>query len=168
MSTEERAAWASAVATLVVPAFYFTRVLGDARNYPVAEIDYQGLLIWNVGITIGATIALTILLTIAHAIGIHVSAEVAAAKAGRPADPDEVEREMKSLDRTDARDKAISRRGEVVSGIVLGIGAVLPLVLAMTEREQFWIAQSLYAAFILAALTGAIAKIVVYRTGLSS
>jgi len=165
MSTEERAVWASAISTLIVPAFYFTRVLREARDTPVAEIDYQGSLIWTVGITIGVTIALTILLTIANAIGVHVSAEVAAAKSGRPADSDEIERAMKSLDRRDTRDKDISRRGEVVTGIVLGIGAVAPLVLAMTEREQFWIAQSLYAAFVFAALAGAITKIIVYRRG---
>lgn len=165
MSTEERATWASALATLVIPGFYFARVLGEARDNPVADIDYQGLLIWNIGILVVTTIVLVILLTIGHAIWIHASAEVAAAKTGQPVDPEQVDRAMKSIDRSDARDKAISRRGDAVTAVVLMTGCLAPLMLAMAEREQFWIAQSLYGALILAGLAGSTAKIIAYRRG---
>jgi hypothetical protein len=166
MSTDERSVWATIVATLVVPGWYFTRVLSDARNNPVSGIDYQGLLLWSIGITVGVIIVVTILLTIGHAIGANVSANVSAARSGKPVDAAEIEHEMKNLDRSDARDKEIKRLGEYVTGMVLGVCAVAPLVLAMLEKEQFWIAQSLYGAFVVAALVGSVVKLVAYRRGL--
>ena len=36
----------------------------------------------------------------------------------------------------------------------------------MADVEQFWIANSLYLAFVLAAITSAVVKIVAYRRGL--
>ena len=43
--------------------------------------------------------------------------------------------------------------------------AIVPLDLAMAEIEQFWIANALYLAFVLAALASSIVKIVAYRRG---
>jgi hypothetical protein len=166
MTIEERSAWASAIALFAVPGWYFIVTLNEARDSLVADIDYQGRLLWNIGITIITVIALTILLAIGNAVGTHVSAEIRAEKLGEPVDHDELNRELTDIGRSDERDKRIGRRGESIGGIVLGIGAVAPFALAMLEREQFWIAQSLYAAFVVSGITGAIVKIVAYRKGI--
>ena len=63
------------------------------------------------------------------------------------------------------RDKDINRFGEYVGGIVLGVGMVVPLVLAMAEFDYFWIANAMYAAFVLSSLVSATVKLVAYRRG---
>ena len=42
----------------------------------------------------------------------------------------------------------------------------MPLLLTMAEVDYFWIANSLYLAFIIAAVVGAVVKLVAYRRGL--
>ena len=68
--------------------------------------------------------------------------------------------------KSDQRDKDVNRFGEYVAGIVLGVAAVVPFLLAIAEVEYFWIANTLYLAFILSAVAGSVAKIVAYRRGL--
>jgi predicted membrane protein len=65
----------------------------------------------------------------------------------------------------DQRDKDINRYGEYVGGLVLGVAAVVPLILALAEVDHFWIANTIYLAFILSATAGSIVKIVAYRRG---
>jgi hypothetical protein len=43
---------------------------------------------------------------------------------------------------------------------------VVPFALTLAEFEYFWIANAMYLAFVLAALIGAVAKLVAYRRGL--
>lgn len=47
----------------------------------------------------------------------------------------------------------------------MGVAAIVPLGLAMAKAEQFWIANALYMAFVLAAFVSAVVKIVAYRRG---
>ncbi|GAA2379454.1 hypothetical protein [Dactylosporangium salmoneum] len=67
--------------------------------------------------------------------------------------------------RSDERDKAIGRLGEYAGFYVMSIAALVPLVLAIREAPYFWIANSLYLAFSLAALVSSAVKIVAYRRG---
>jgi hypothetical protein len=170
MSMQERSAWISILVTLCVPSWYFLHVLGEAGDGPVAEIDYQGLLIWNVGIMIVAMIVAMILSTIGTAIGTAIGTEVAAAARGEKAEPGAseaaVEKAVKRLDRKDERDSHIERLGNSVFGIALSSLVIGPLALAMLEREHFWIANSLYAALVIAGLIAAVVKVVAYRKGL--
>lgn len=169
MSMQERSAWVSAIITLCIPGWYFVHILNESGNTSVAEIDYQGLLIWNVGIMIAATIVVMILSTIGTAIGTAIGSEVAAHVRGEKPDPGAAEAAaeaaVKRLDRKDERDTHIERLGGNVFGIVLAALAIGPLALAMAEKEQFWIANSLYAALVLAGLTSAVVRIVAYRRG---
>ena len=41
-----------------------------------------------------------------------------------------------------------------------------PLILAAAEADHFWIANTIYLAFVLSTVTGSVAKIVAYRRGL--
>jgi len=169
MSMQERSAWIAAILVLTLPGWYFIHILDEAGTTAVAEIDYQGLLIWNVGIMIGATIVLMILSTIGTAIGTAIGTEVTAAARGEKAEPGAAEAAaeaaVKRLDRKDERDVHIERLGNSVFGLVLSALVIGPLALAMAEREQFWIANSLYGALVIAGLTSAIVKVVAYRKG---
>jgi hypothetical protein len=67
---------------------------------------------------------------------------------------------------TDVRDRDIDRFGEYVGGLVLGIGMVVPFILALTEADYFWIANAMYLVFAMAAVVSAAAKLMAYRRGL--
>ena len=69
-------------------------------------------------------------------------------------------------DKADVRDREINRFGEYVGGIVLGVAMIGPFALTLTGSEHFWIANAMYAAFVLAGLVSAVVKIVAYRRGL--
>jgi hypothetical protein len=45
------------------------------------------------------------------------------------------------------------------------IGAVAGLLLALTEGAYFWIANAIYLGFVLSAVFGSFAKIMLYRKG---
>ena len=138
MSFEEKNAWTYGVIAIVIPAVYFTIVLGRAATTPVAEIDYQ----WTLVGAIGASIVASIILAIVTAIIFRTHDEP-----------------------RDQRDNAIGRRGDMVGFYVMSIAALGPLALALLSVEQFWIANALYACFVLAAFVSSIVKIVAYRRG---
>lgn len=138
MSFEEKSTWIYLVVVLVVPAIYFANILGQVQDTPVTEIAYVRPMITAIVIAILASIVAHIVVAIAS---------------------------PKDSDKRDERDKSINRRGEYVGGIVLAVGAVGVLALTMAEFEHFWIANALYAAFILQGLTSTTVKIVAYRRG---
>lgn len=138
MSFEEKSAWIYLVVVLVVPGIYFANILGQAQDTPVTEIAYVRPMITAVIIAIIASIVAHIVVAIAS---------------------------PKDADKRDERDKNINRFGEYVGGIVLAVGGVGVLALTMAELEHFWIANALYAAFILQGLTSTTVKIVAYRRG---
>jgi hypothetical protein len=138
MSTEEKNSWIYVFVGVLVPLVYFAIVLSKVPGVDVATIDYVWPMLTAIGVGIGANIVLSIM-----------AAMISPAEAGQ----------------TDVRDKEINRRGEFVAFYVMSVVAVVPLGLAMAEAEQFWIANALYLAFVLAALASAIVKIVAYRRG---
>ena len=138
MSFEEKGTWVVAVAMTVVGIAYFVIVLGQVPTTAVTEIDYIVPMIVAIVVGIG--------LSIVGMIGIAMAS---------PEDGD----------KTDERDKQIGRRGDSIGYSVLGVLALVPLGLAMAEIEQFWIANSLYAAFLVTALIVSAIKLVAYRRG---
>lgn len=142
MSSEERNTWVSVVVSLGAYVTYLAIILRRAAETPLAEVSYASTLLWTIGIAIVARIVLTIITTIVAAI---VS--------------------PKDVDRTDERDKAIGRFGEFVGFYVLSAGVLGALALAMTEVTHFWIANTIYLAFVVSTLTSSVVKIVVYRRG---
>jgi hypothetical protein len=124
---------------LIVSGVYFAIVLGQVGETPVSEIQYVRPMIIAIIATILATIAGYILAAISA--------------------PSEA-------DRKDERDKSIHRYGGSVGFNVLGFMNLLPLGLAIAEFEQFWIANAIFLAGVVAAVGSSIAMIVAYRRGL--
>lgn len=138
MSYDEKSAWTYLLTSLLVWVGYVVALFTRADGGPLAEVRYVPALLWAIGISV-----------IVNVIG-RVLFEVV-----RPSDSD----------LSDERDRAIDRRGEYVAGIVLAVAAVGPLVLAMTESAHFWIANAIYAAYVLSAVVGSAVKLVGYRRG---
>lgn len=149
MSFEEKLTWVNAAVTAVVSAVYFTTVLGQVGDVPVGDIAYQKLLL----VAVGASIVMTIVGVIILAILSSIAAEIR--EKGSSSD----------IDRKDERDVTINRRGEIVGYYVSSVGLVGALGLTMVEFEHFWIANAIYASFVLGSLVSSAVKIVVYRRG---
>lgn len=138
MSFEEKSTWIYLGVAVAVAGLYFAIVLGQLPQTAAGEIAYQVPLL----VAIGGSIVLTI--------AAHIVAAMAA--------PDDA-------GKRDQRDKDINRYGEYIGGVVASVGVVVPLILAMTEVEHFWIANTIYLALVVSAIVGSIVKIVAYRRG---
>jgi hypothetical protein len=138
MSFEEKGAWVYAGIAVALAVIYFAMVLGQLPATAAGDIDFQVPLLAAIAATIGLTIAA------------HIVVAIAA--------PDDA-------GKRDQRDKDINRYGEYVGGLVLGVSAVVPLILALAEVDHFWIASAIYLAFILSTTAASIVKIVAYRRG---
>jgi hypothetical protein len=149
MTFEEKVTWVSAVVFAIVPTVYFTKVLGQLASVPASEIAYQRPML----IAIGVSIVLTILGSIFTGIGSGISAEITAPGSGA------------DIGRTDERDKQINRRGELIGYYVSSVGVVGAMALTMLEYDYFWIANTLYLSFVVAAIVSAAVKLVAYRRG---
>jgi len=138
MAFEEKGSWVYMIVLLVVSGIYFASILSQVGDIPVDEIEYSRPLITAIIATIVATI------------GGYILAAVSA--------PTEA-------DKKDERDRNINRFGESVGYSVLGFLNLFPLGLAIAGIQQFWIANAIFFAGIVAAIISALAKIVAYRRG---
>lgn len=139
MSFEEKNTWIFLVVSLCGAVAYAAIILGRAQGIPLEQVAYVVPMLS----TVGAAIAAGILGNIAVAIG-----------------------NPREAGKKDARDREIHAFGVNVGQSFLVIGAVAALCMAMGEVKHFWIAQVLYAGFVLSALLGATARLVAYRRGL--
>lgn len=139
MSFEEKGHWVVLITTIIAYGTYATIILGQLGTTALTEVSYVPTMLW----AIGATIVLSIIGMIAVAIS-------------KPSE----------ADKKDARDKEINRFGEYVGGIVLGALMIAPFIFAIAEFDHFWIANAMYASFVLSGIVSAIVKIVKYRKGL--
>ncbi|WP_414940810.1 hypothetical protein [Amycolatopsis sp. cmx-11-51] len=137
MALEEKRAWIMLVVTVCAYAVYLIVVLGRASG-ALVEVPYVAPLLWTVGAAIVASIVL------------HIAASLVS-----PED----------AGRKDQRDREIGRFGEHVGQSFVVIGGVAALVMAMAELDHFWIANTVYLAFVLSSLLGSIAKVAAYRWG---
>lgn len=147
MSFEEKSTWINALIQLVTGVWYVVTILGKASTTPVTEIEYRGELLTLVVAVVVATIALTIVVAVVSA--------GRATIAGEPVD----------IDRTDERDKTISRYAGNIGGIVLGVGMVPALGLAIFEFDHFWIVHAILAGFFVSEMVAAGLKVASYRRG---
>ncbi|SNT62886.1 hypothetical protein SAMN05421812_114212 [Asanoa hainanensis] len=138
MTLEERRAWIGLVVAVVGYGVYLVVVLGRADGLPLAEVDYAAPLLWTVGAGIAAAIVAEILFAIANPRASQVK---------------------------DDRDREISRLGDHIAQPFMVIGAVAAMLMAMAEWAPFWIANVIYLGFVLSAVVGGIAKVIVYRAG---
>lgn len=68
--------------------------------------------------------------------------------------------------RKDQRDRDIHRHGEFIGFFVLAVGFLPAFALALLEAPYFWIANAIYLAYVVNALTSSTVKIIAYRRGL--
>ncbi|MGY6651002.1 hypothetical protein ACXIZN_02440 [Amycolatopsis sp. TRM77291] len=138
MAMEEKRAWIMVVVTVFGYAAYLIVVLRRAGSGPLADIPYVAPLLWTIGAAIVASIVLNITAAITS---------------------------PRDAGRKDQRDREIGRFGEYIGQSFVVIGGVAALVMAMAELDHFWIANTVYLAFVLSSLLGSIAKIAAYRWG---
>ena len=138
MTLEERRSWTYLAVAVVSYGAYLSAVFSKAASAPLADVDYVPAMLWSIGIAIVVGILLNI------AIGIFTP-----------------RREQTK----DARDRDIELLGEHVGQAFLVIGGVAALLLAIIEADHFYIANVLYLCFVLSAVVGSVAKVIVYRRG---
>ncbi len=136
MSFEQKNTWTYLVLAVVIPAVYFTTIIGQVASTPLGEIDFIIPMITAIGLSIAISIVGSIAVSIVSRSSV-----------------------------TDERDKHVARRGDSVGYVVLGALAIGPLALAMLEAEPFWIANAIYLAEVVAAIVASAVKLVSYRKG---
>lgn len=149
MPFEEKTNWVSGFVAIVVAAVYASVIVPQIGGGVVGAIAYQQPML----IAIGAMIAMTIVVTILMAIGTAVTAQITGD--GSPED----------VGRTDERDKDINRRGELVGYYVSSVGVLVALALAMLRADHFWIANAIFAGFMVSSVVSSAYKVFLYRSG---
>jgi MFS family permease len=137
MSFEEKNTWAFGVIAIAGYVAYLVLVLSQAST-PLSDSAYIVPMLSTIGAGIAAGILAGILLAM-----------------------------FSSREHKDERDRQIYRRGEYAGHAVVLAGAIGALLLALIEADHFWIANTVYLAFVLAAVLSSIVKIVAYRRGFS-
>lgn len=138
MTHEEKRAWIGLVVAVLGYAAYLAVVLSRVDGRPLPDVPYAAVLLWTVGGAILAAIVAEIVMAAVNPGASRV---------------------------TDARDREIGRLGDHVGQAFVAIGAVAAMLMAMAGWDHFWIANVIYLFFVLAAIVGGIAKVVVYRRG---
>jgi hypothetical protein len=149
MPFEEKVSWVSGLVAIVVAAWYSSVAVPQIGIGPIGAIAYQKPML----IAIGAMIVMTIVVTILMAIGSAVTAQITG-----DGSPDDV-------GRSDERDQDITRRGELVGYYVSSVGVLAALALAMLKADHFWIANAIFAGFMVSSVVGSAYKIFIYRRG---
>jgi hypothetical protein len=153
MSFEEKVTWLSGAITLIVAGWYVRFVLDALGRLPVEQIAYQRALL----IALGAMVVLTIAGTVAVASGTAIANAIGVELTGKESADD--------VDRTDERDAVIEARGDRFAYYVVSALMVGALAMAMLEMPHFWIANAMFAAFVVAGMVGIAVKLVAYRRG---
>lgn len=143
MVYEERNVWAGLIVSPIVLVAYVVLVLQQAAGGPLTAVDWFPLMLWS----IGGGIVGTILLSVAWGI-----------LAGMR-DPD-------GVDRSDIRDRDIGRMGARVEQAFVAIAGLGVIVLCGIGADVFWIANTMFLGFFVAAVVGGIARVIAYRRGL--
>lgn len=138
MSFEEKNTWVYLALAIVLPSVYGVIVFGQLGAKAVTEIDYAGPLL--------AAIVAAILLAIVGATIISIGSPTTAGQ-------------------KDERDVGIARRSELAGYYVLAASIVGVLMLVVNRTEYFWIANAIYASFVLSAIVSSIVKLAAYRRG---
>ncbi len=138
MSFQAKSTAVMLLALLAAYGWYALQVFRLAADTPVGEVRYQPLVLI-------VAVPLVVIATIGH---IVISA----------LDPSEA-------DSSDERDREIARRGSVVGGWVVSVGALAALFVTMAEVEYFWIAHLLLAGLVLAELADWTWRLALYRRG---
>ncbi|MFB9852810.1 hypothetical protein ACFFMR_20755 [Micromonospora andamanensis] len=138
MTHQEKRAWIMLVVSAIGYAVYVTVVLSRVGDGRLASTPYAGTLFWTIGGAIAASMVL------------EIGMGVVNPRASRA---------------SDVRDREIGRLGDHVGQAFVVIGAVSAMLMAMAQWHWFWIANVIYLCFVLSAVVGSLAKVIVYRRG---
>jgi uncharacterized membrane protein len=138
MTFEQRSQWAYGIAALLTTAAYVVWLCIQLGSTAAEDIDYTAALLW----TLGASFLI-------HAIGGGVAR-------GKGRKQDMVR---------DDRDKAINQWGDAQTFYVFSGLAAIPLIIGLAGADAFWVTNTLFLAFALAAVFGVIAKSIRYGRG---
>ena len=136
MTHEEKRAWIRLVVAVIAYAVYVVTVLSRADGGPLPDVPYAAAMLWTIGGAIGAAILAEIGMAIVNPRASRV---------------------------IDVRDKEIGRLGDYTGQAFVIIGAVAAMLMALAEWDGFWIANVIYLFFVLSAVVGDVAKIILYR-----
>ncbi len=144
MAREERAAWVGLVVTAIAMAVYAVVLTVRAGSTPIERVDWLSVMIW----TIVASIVVSIVVNIVWG---------SIADAGQP----------RGTRFADERDREISRMGDRVGQAFMVIAGLGAIALCAVDAAPFWIANTVFAGFVLSSLVGGLARVVAYRRGLA-
>jgi len=144
MVYEERNTWTSLIVSAIGTAIYVIVILQQAGDGPLTDVVWWPIMLWTIGGSIVVTIVLSILWGIFAGMG----------------DPE-------GVGASDVRDRDISRMGSRVGQSFLLIAGLGVLVLCAFEADWFWIANTTYFGFALAAIVGSVARVIAYRRGIA-
>jgi hypothetical protein len=139
MSYEEKGKWVYLVVILGAYLAYLAVILGRRDGISLTQVSYESVMLWSIGIAI--------VLSIVGRVAVEI------------AKPSETYQH-------DARDKDINRFGEYVGGVALAVAMVVPFGLVLAGTAGFWVANAMYAAFVLSTVLGTSVKLAAYRRGL--
>jgi len=140
---QERNTWSGLVVLVVAIPIYVVMVLQRAGGGPLEEVDWAPLMLGLIGGGIVGTIVVSIVWGILAGM-----------------------RDPETAGRSDQRDREIARMGDQVGLAFSAIGGLGAIVLCALEADPFWIANTVYFGFALAAFVGGIARVIAYRRGL--
>lgn len=143
MAYEERNVWASLFMSVVTMAVYVVWVLRQADGGPLTDVDWVPLMLWTIGIGIVGTIVISIVWGILAGV-----------------------RDREGMGRSDIRDRDISRLGSRVEQAFVVIAGLGVIVLCAIGAHLFWIANTMFLGFAVAAFVGGVARVIAYRRGL--
>lgn len=138
MTYQEKRAWIMLVVSAIAYAAYVAVVLSRVDDGRLTATPYVGALLWTIGAAIAASIVVEIGMGVVNPRASRVS---------------------------DVRDREIGRLGDHVGQAFVVIGAVSAMLMAMAQWHWFWIANVIYLCFVLSAVVGSLAKVLVYRRG---
>jgi hypothetical protein len=138
MTHEEKRAWIALVVAVLGYGVYLGVLLSRADGRPLVDVPYVAVMLWTMGLGILAAIVAEIVLAVVNPGASRVK---------------------------DVRDREIGRLGDRAGQSFVVIGAVSAMLMAMADWDRFWIANVIYLGFVLSAIVGGVAKVVVYRRG---
>ena len=138
MTREERETWVFLIVSVSAFACYVVWLIAQVFKTPAAEIAYVTPML----LAIGSAIATAI-------IG-NIALSITAPKAGN---------------KRDQRDREIQRYGDYSGQFLVNIAGLAAVVMCMLRVDYFWIANTIYCAFVGTALITSVVKLRSYRTG---
>jgi hypothetical protein len=139
----ERNVWSTLVVTTIGLIVYVVVVLQQAAGGSLVAVDWAPIMFWTIGGCIAASIAVSIVWGILAGM-----------------------REPAGVGKSDVRDRDIARMGTRVEQSFIAIAGVGVLLLCAVKADWFWIANTMFFGFAIAAVIGGIARVVAYRRGL--